>query len=201
MIDKEKSIYTLEQTLGGKSNFSITSKDQFNKCVEHICQLISDAYTLFTNDSFSSSVFLSIAVIEEVAKVHTGIYIEYSGENVKKDKLRDHKTKEIIGLNYTICYGERIKNAIDNKQLEEIFQMSYSGELKSLREKAIYCEYKDGSIIVPESVINKQFSKNILLVAIESFDDNLVGYSDYSIVAFERWTLFLRALGIYNILM
>lgn len=35
--------------------------------------------------------------------------------------------------------------------------------------------------MIPHECIDKQFSKDILLLAIESFDDNLVGYTKYSI--------------------
>ena len=59
--------------------------------------------------------------------------------------------------------------------------MSYSGKLKELREKAIYCERINGELVIPDDVINKEQAKNILLFAIESFDDNLVGYTKYSI--------------------
>lgn len=103
MIDEYKSIQEVEKVLEGESNFFVKTQEQFNRCIDHIFQLITDAYTLYTNNAFPSSVFLSIAVIEEVAKIHMGIYIKPSNEYTKKDKLRDHKTKEIIGVNYTVC--------------------------------------------------------------------------------------------------
>ncbi len=180
MIDEMKSIREVEKTLEGKSDFFISTKEQLNKGIDHIHQLITHAYMLFENKAFSSSVFISIAVIEEVAKLHMGMYIRHSVSAVKKDKLRDHKIKEIIGTNYTVCMGERIRNTIETKKLEEIFEMSYSGNLKELREKSIYCECIDDELITPNNVVNKSMAKNILLFAIESFDDNLVGYTEHS---------------------
>lgn len=100
---------------------------------------------------------------------------------MKKDKLRDHKSKEIAGTSYTICIGERIKNAIPTEKLTELFELAYSGKLKDLREQSIYCESKNGGIITPKDIIGQEFSKNVLLFAIESFDDNLVGYTSHSI--------------------
>ena len=181
MIDENKSILEVGKVLNGESNFFIKSEKEFNKCVDYIIQLITDAYTLYNNGAFPSSVFLSIAVIEEVAKSHMGIFVKESKEYVKKDKLRDHKTKEIIGMNYTVCMGERIRKAMGEEELEKIFDLSYSGKLKELREKSIYCECQDGKIVTPNEIISKEFSRNMLLFAIESFDDNLVGYTDYSI--------------------
>ena len=96
MIDEDKSMKEVFKVLSEESNFYITTTQQLNQCINHIFQLITDAYTLYINNSFSSSVFLSIAVIEEVAKVHMGLFVKGSSDYVPKDKLRDHKLKEII---------------------------------------------------------------------------------------------------------
>ena len=181
MIDSNKSIEMLEKLLKGESDFHVETSEQINKAIDHIFQLISDAYILYTHSSYSSSLFLSIAVIEEVAKLHVGMYIRPSGEYKKKDKLRDHKTKEIIGANYTVSMSDRIKEALGADGLEEIYNITYSGKLKELREKAIYYECEGDKLITPADIIDKKFSRNMLLFAIESFDDNLVGYTDHSI--------------------
>ena len=181
MIDEVKSINKVAETLNSESDFFLESKEQLNKGIDHIYQLITHAHILYSNGAFATSVFVSIATIEEVAKLHMGMFIKRSDEYVKKDRLRDHTTKEIIGSNYTVSMGERIKKAIPTKKLEELFAMSYSGKLKELREKAIYCERINGELVIPDDVINKEQAKNILLFAIESFDDNLVGYTKYSV--------------------
>ena len=180
MIDKDKSIQTVSKVFERGSNFSCKNKEDFNKCIDHIFQLITDAYTMYTHGSFSTSLFLSIAVIEEVAKVHVGMFIDPANEQVKKDGLLDHKTKEIIGVNYTISMGERINAVIASDELEKIYSLAYTGELKNMREEAIYCEYKGGKIITPNDIIDRYFAKKMLLFAIESFDDNLVGYTRHS---------------------
>ena len=180
MIDKYKSIEEVSKVLDKESNFYIKDVEQIDKCINHIFQLITDAYTLYINNSFSSSAFLSIAVIEEVAKVHIGIYIKGADERVNKDKLRDHKTKEIIGVNYTISMGERLKIAIGDEALKKIYDLAYSGEMKNLRETSIYCDRRDDTIVIPSDIIDKEFARSLLLFAIESFDDNLVGYTNHS---------------------
>lgn len=40
--------------------------------------------------------------------------------------------------------------------------------------------------MIPDDVVNQALSKNMLLFAIESFDDNLAGYTDYSIRILEK---------------
>ena len=115
-----------------------------------------------------------------------GLYVRGKNKRVSKDKLRDHRTKEIIGVNYTISMGERLKNAIGMDELEKIYDLTYSGELKNLRETSIYCDRKNNKIITPDDVIDKKFAKNLLLFSIESFDDNLVGYSLHSMAISDK---------------
>jgi AbiV family abortive infection protein len=186
MINDDTFLTQIEQILSGTSNFSINTSHQFDKCVDHILQLITDSRTMYISNAFSSSVFLSIAVIEEVGKVHMGMYISPSTTYVKKDKLRDHKSKEIAGASYTICMGERIERAVSPEELTKLFELVYSGDLKDLREQSIYCEKKDDDIVTPKDIISQEFSKNILLFAIESFDDNLVGYTPHSMEVSEK---------------
>lgn len=181
MIDKYESMKTVIDVLQGESNFTVRNEKEFNLVFDHIINLIKDAYILYENESFSSSVFFSIAIIEEVAKLHMGMFIRKSNKYVKKDKLRDHKTKEKIGVNYTISLGKRLNEAIEKEEIEKIYKLAYSGELKLLREKSIYSE-RNNEITIPQNVINKKFARSLLLFAIESFDDNLVGYTEYTII-------------------
>ena len=134
-------------------------------------------------------------MLEEVGKIQMGIFIKGSDSYVRKDKLRDHKSKQIVGASYTICMGERIKNAISNENLEKIFQFIYSGELKDLREKVIYCDRKNNSIVTPKDLITQELARNLLLFAIESFDDNLVGWTNYSIELSKKTDLFFEIIA------
>ena len=195
MVDKDFSFDKVKVILNGTSNFYISSKEELNKCLDHVVQLISDSYVLYINSSYTSSSFLAICVIEEVGKIQMGIFIKGSDSYVRKDKLRDHKSKQIVGASYTICMGERIQKAISNKNLEKIFQIIYSGELKDLRENAIYCERKDNNIVTPKDLITQELARNLLLFAIESFDDNLVGWTDYSIELSKKTDLFFEMIA------
>lgn len=193
MIDANKTMEKIEEILNGSSNFYINSSEELNQCVEHIFNLIRDAYVLYINNSVASSAFFSIAAIEEVGKVHMGMYVSHTDEFVKKDKLRDHKTKQIIGANYTISMSERIPQAIGKDELQKIYSIIYSGELKNKREASIYCDRKGEKIVIPNEAINKNFSRNLLLFAIEVFDDNLIGYTEYTFdIANQADTIFER---------
>ena len=194
MVDKDFYFDKIESILNGSSNFYISSNEELNKCLDHVVQLISDSYVLYINNSYTSSSFLAIRMLAEVGKIQMWIFIKGSDSYVRKDKLRDHKSKQIVGSSYTICMGERINNAISNENLEKIFQFIYSGELKDLREKAIYCNRKNNNIVTPKDLITQELARNLLLFAIESFDDNLVGWTDYSIELSKKTDLFFETI-------
>ena len=195
MVDKDFYFDKIESILKGSSNFYISSNEELNKCLDHVVQLISDSYVLYINNSYTSSSFLAISVLEEVGKIQMGIFIKGSDSYVRKDKLRDHKSKQIVGTSCTICMGERINNAISNENLEKIFQFIYSGELKDLREKAIYCDRKNNNIVTPKDLITQELARNLLLFAIESFDDNLVGWTNYSIELSKKTDVFFEIIA------
>ena len=195
MVDKDCYLDKIESILNGSSNFYISSTEQLNKCLDHVVQLISDAYVLYINNSYTSSSFLAISVLEEVGKIQMGIFIKGSDSYMRKDKLRDHKSKQIVGASHTICIGERIKNSISNENLEKIFKFIYSGELKALREKAIYCDRKNNNIVTPKDLITQELARNLLLFAIESFDDNLVGWTNDSIELSKKTDLFFEIIA------
>ena len=195
MVDKDCYFDKIESILNGSSSFYISSTEQLNKCLDHVVQLISDSYVLYINNSYTSSSFLAISVLEEVGKIQMGIFIKASDSYMRKDKLRDHKSKQIVGASHTICMGERIKNSISNENLEKIFQFIYSGELKDLREKAIYCDRKNNNIVTPKDLITQELARNLLLFAIESFDDNLVGWTDHSIELSKKTDLFFEIIA------
>ena len=195
MVEKDCYFDKIGSILNGSSNFYISSTEQLNKCLDHVVQLISDSYVLYMNNSYTSSFFLSINVLEEVGKIQMGIFIKGSDSYMRKDKLRDHKSKQIVGASHTICIGERVKNVISNENLEKIFQIIYSGELKDLREKAIYCDRKNNNIVTPKDLITQELARNLLLFAIESFDDNLVGWTNYSIELSKKTDLFFEIIA------
>ena len=195
MVNKDFSFDKVKVILNGTSNFYISSNEELNKCLDHVVQLISDSYVLYINNSYTSSSFLAISVLEEVGKIQMGIFIKGSDSYVRKDKLRDPKSKQIVGASYTICMGERINNAISNENLEKIFKFIYSGELKDLREQVIYCDRKNNNIVTPKDIITQELARNLLLFAIESFDDNLVGWTDYSIELSKKTDLFFEIIA------
>ena len=197
-LDEKLSINKIHEVLSGTSGFTIESSYEFDKGIDHIINLIYDAKVLYENGSYSSSFYISVIVIEEVAKLHMGLYIQY-GRNVKKDKLFDHKTKDIIGCGYTVTMGSRLIDAIGVEEIKRICNEAYSGKLKERRENAFYCLKKDGKLAIPYELYSREDARNVLLFAIESFDDNLVGYTDYSLKRSEETDLIFDEVCMENL--
>lgn len=160
------------------SIFNIKSADEFNKCVFHIVKLIEDSYLMYVHGSFSTSVFLSITVVEEVAKTHVGIYVKHPPIN--KDKLTNHIFKHNIGASPVFPIWNRLDSIIGSDNVEHMLSMSKGKEFMDLRSKSLYLDYYDDSLHMPRDKISKKISRELLCFAIEAFDDALVGYTDYS---------------------
>ena len=150
-------------------------------CIKYSVSLLEDAFLLYKNKSYATSFFISVIAIEEVGKVFAGIFVGKSEEKVPKDPLRDHRTKQLISCMPTLFMGERLTKCVDSKRLENLLTEMNSGDLKNKKESALYWDRKNGELIVPEDNISKNDAKCILLIAIEIFDDDLVGFTNESI--------------------
>lgn len=181
-MDEDIAIRAVESVLEKGSKFSIASTEDFNRCVDHIVGLLSDAALLYRFGSYATSAFMSIAAIEEAGKSEMGLYIKQrAGRKIKKDLLCDHKKKETVAVMPTVAMGQRLVDALGNERIEELYRLTYSGDLKRLREDALYWDIKNGRLELPEEVVDKAFARDLLLFSIEVFDDRLVGYTHYSI--------------------
>ncbi|EPR3147294.1 AbiV family abortive infection protein [Campylobacter jejuni] len=177
---KDNNFDIIDKVLSTGSSFTIKTTEEFNKSINHILQLIKDSYFLYKVGSYGTSTFLSITIIEEVAKVHMGLYVK----NIKlktKDFLKNHVSKQKIATNnYTILLGKRLNEAIGVDRIKNIMKLANEKRLTQIREEALYCDVKDNNLQTPSDMIDKKFAREILLFAIESFDDNLVGCSEHS---------------------
>lgn len=168
----------LEETLAAGERIGKT-KEQFNGACEHIVQLLQDASALLDRGSHATSAFLSITALEETAKVHIGMY-RRSETSLKrsKDPLYKHERKHELALGPTVAMGGRLQAAIGDARMRELIELGRKGGLKPLREASLYIEQKGKSMLVPKNVIPTATSRELLLLALESFDDALVGYTN-----------------------
>jgi AbiV family abortive infection protein len=100
-----------------------TRTADFNRACDHVERLLNDAYILYNHESYGSSVFLAITAIEEVAKIHFGLYRNNEGaENVPRhqDSLFNHREKHRLGLLPTVLMGSRLLKAVDETLLLQL---------------------------------------------------------------------------------
>jgi hypothetical protein len=90
--------------------------------------------------------------------------------------------------------GERLQNAIGKEQLQAILDQARTGGLVRVREESLYFDHDGKSQHIPAAAIDQAHAREILLFAIELFDDSLVGMTDRSAAfgqeadaLFEQW--------------
>lgn len=154
-------------------------RDEYNAAVSHVCELIRASYTLFRSDSFAPSLFLSITVFEEIAKIKAGHMRSWGGEREKvkrgKDPLFNHGKKHKISVDPIYLIGDRIANSIGANRAKEIFDGYESGLYSSLREESLYFSRTDKGLHIPGQKIDLTLAAEHLLIAIEIFCDEFWG--------------------------
>ncbi len=166
----------------------IESVDEFNSACEHVVLLLEEAESVFQRGGYSTATFLAITAIEETAKTHLGAFTGGGPdpESRKNNIFYDHGKKHQMAAMPTVSMGKRLQAAISEEALVRILEMSKNKELLALRESSLYFERRKGALQSPRTVIDKNFSRSILLYAVEVFDDALVGFTDYSMKLSDR---------------
>jgi len=165
----------------------LDSVEDFNLACEHIVLLLEESEVLYQRCGYSSSVFLAITAIEETAKANFGLFTSGGDHKRKGNIFYDHHSKHKMGSLQTIAMGIRLQAAIGQEALIEIMTMAQNKDLLKFRENSLYFEKTEaGSIQFPRNIIDQNLARNILLYAIEVFDDSVVGYTELSIEISKR---------------
>ena len=171
---------SVEETLSAGERIGHTS-EQFNLACEHITQLLCDASDLLSTGSHATATFLAITAIEETVKVHLGLYRRSTTPLKRsKDPLYKHKEKHTLALGPTVAMGSRLQKAVGESRMNELIEQGRNGELVKLREASLYVEQHGTNLKTPKAAISPSIAREILLLAIEAFDDALVGYTSRS---------------------
>ena len=154
-------------------------REEYNAAVAHVCDLIRASYSLFINGSFAPSLFLSITIFEEIAKIKAGHMRAWGDERERvkrgKDPLFHHGKKHKISVDPIYLIGDRIANSIGVERAKEIFDGYESGKYSSLREESLYFARTKKGLHIPAKSINLNLSAEHLLIAIEIFSDEFWG--------------------------
>jgi AbiV family abortive infection protein len=169
------------------------SKEEFNLACKHIAQLLDDSSHLLEVGSHGTALFLAITALEETSKVHMGIY-RRSNEQVKrsKDPLFSHEQKHRIAVGPTVAMGSRLQAAIGEPRMLELIELARSGGFVPLREASLYIQQEGDLLRTPSEATSRQTAREVLLLAVEAFDDALVGFTDHT------YTLAARANAVFS---
>lgn len=88
-----------------------------------------------------------------------------------------------LALGPTVAMGSRLQTAIGEDHMRELMGRSRAGDLVKIREAALYVAQGAGGLITPSSAVSFQTSRELLLLAIEAFDDG----SHATDALFSRW--------------
>lgn len=154
-------------------------RDEYNAAVAHVCDLIRASYSLFMNSSFAPSLFLSITIFEEIAKIKAGHMRAWGDEREKvkrgKDPLFHHAKKHKISVDPVYLIGDRIANSIGAERAKEIFEGYESGKYSSLREESLYFARTNKGLHIPAKSIDLRLAAEHFLIAIEIYSDEFWG--------------------------
>ncbi len=181
----EKRVQEIEKNFSASTHFNISSDSDFNNSIDHIIGLLTDSFTLITNSSYGSALFLAITAMEETAKTHFAMFMKHDlNINNNKDPLMKHYKKHFLSVSPVFKMGSRLTNVLGNEKIDEFISLiDQKNGLMDLRNNSIYWHTDSNGNYFPKDSIDKNIAQEMLLFSIESFDDSLVGYSQYSIEA------------------
>lgn len=94
--------------------------------------------------------------------------------------MRSHAEKHIMSVRPTTFMG-RLPGILGDEVCQRLIEEAMTGKLKELREIALYVHADDHGVRSPATEVSKERAREILLVALESADDVLVGYTGRSV--------------------
>lgn len=155
--------------------------EELDVAIVHIVQLIKDSSVMLETGSHGTAAFLAITAIEETAKVSVSLFRHAESPlRRSKDPLYRHEKKHQLAMAPVLSIGSRLGEAIGESRLKELLDLGRSGELVRSREASLYIERISDRLVVPRDAISFDYARELLLLAIEVFDDGLVGYTNES---------------------
>lgn len=155
----------------------------FNSAFDQVVALLDDAALLFERSSFNTAAFLAITAIEETAKAHVGLFRRGGvvAKHKGRDPLRDHKKKHQMGVLPTVFMGKRLATVLGNDACARLENEAQTDGFTTTREASLYCARLNGRFVTPRGAVTGARARELLLLAIETLDDSLVGYSSHTI--------------------
>ncbi len=94
--------------------------------------------------------------------------------------------------------GSRLQEEIGSENVRKLLNMSENGKLTNTREASLYTDVVDGSFVVPSERFTVTESREFLLLALEVWDDRLVGYTEHTAFIDQRMLEIFKCLSTEN---
>lgn len=184
----------VSRAIGAGTRF-LHSAEEFDAATAHALALLRDSSNLLASGSPATAAFLAITAIEETVKIHIGSYRQNPKEARRgRDPLFQHAEKHRLAAAPTVEMGLRLQNAIGEERLQAILEEARTGGLVKVREQSLYFDHDGKNQHIPAMAIDRARARELLLFAIELFDDSLIGMTDRSTdfdreanALFEHW--------------
>jgi AbiV family abortive infection protein len=144
--------------------------DSYEMLVAHLKNTWIRSKKLYLDGDYALSVFLSILVIEETAKMNFAWQDLYKTDNNNNIKLNvffnNHKNKLFIGIMSACLINARLDRILGIEFIEEMLKLSEekNGFMK-LRNSSVYIDYVNGKIVIPNEKIDKELSKKLCVLS------------------------------------
>jgi len=121
----------------------------------------------FKEEDYPLATFFAITLIEEVGKIVILGNHSLSGELDKKG-FRDHRKKYSYAVLHILLVNSRVSRIYgdDEKRFAKWFR---DGELFTIRNNALYMEYSQTGVLLPEQVIPKEDAFLLVCISGEVF--------------------------------
>ena len=157
--------------------------NDFDVAMDHVVGLLDDAALLFERGSFGTATFVAITALEETGKAHVSIFRRDKPDKPlprNRDPLRNHKAKHRMAAQPTVFMTDRAIRALGRERADELEDEAQTTGFTALREAALYCARNSSGFESPRTAIAPLRAWEILILAIEAADDQLVGYTNHS---------------------
>ena len=160
----------------------VQGAEKFDRICEHILSLLGEAVLLHRSGSHARAAFIAITALEETGKAVLGLHIAHpSSSTARGGALRSHPTKQLLGAGpLPLQLRSRLVQMLGSTDAERVLSMAWSGGLVQVREGAAYFDVEEGELSVPEDAVSADLARCILVFALDSFDDAIVGYTNES---------------------
>jgi AbiV family abortive infection protein len=156
----------------------VNNPERFRDLIAHVDRLWGDAVHAYFRGRNSTSLFLSIVVLEETGKVGvlrfvlalssanaTGPMLDPLDLKRSKNPLYSHTRKHLLAAGAGAIVNSRLDRVLGENAVIDFLEKTERGEIEELRQACIYTEDRKGTLYIPDEKIDQDLAKHYLILA------------------------------------